>query len=121
MKKLAADKLINPPMKEVIKPWGKELWWARAPKYVGKLLVINKGHRLSKQYHKVKHETIYTLRGSYLMELNGKTVRMDPGSVAVIPPGTVHRMEAKFGRVTLLEVSTPEVHDVVRLSDDYGR
>ncbi len=114
-------KLLNPPIKEVKKPWGKEIWFAQAPKYVGKILIINKGHRLSKQYHKVKHETLFTLRGRYMMEMNGMLKVMLPGSVAMVPPGTVHRMEARFGRVTLLEVSTPEVHDVVRLSDDYGR
>ena len=113
--------MLVQPVKEVKKPWGKEIWFAQSPKYVGKLLVINKGHRLSKQYHRVKHETLYTLRGRYMMEMNGILKVMMPGSVAVIPPGTVHRMEARFGRVTIFEVSTPEVHDVVRLSDDYGR
>lgn len=114
-------KLLNGPIKEVKKPWGKEVWWAVAPRYVGKILVINKGHRLSKQYHRVKHETLYTLKGRYLMEMNGLLKVMPPGSVAIIPPGTVHRMEARFSRVTLLEVSTTELQDVVRLSDDYGR
>lgn len=124
MKKVRKEvtlKLLNPPIKEVKKPWGREIWFAVAPKYVGKILVINKGHRLSKQFHRVKHETLYTVRGRYLMEMNGILKVMLPGSVAVIPPRTVHRMEARFGRVTLFEVSTPEVHDVVRLSDDYGR
>lgn len=105
----------------VEKPWGREIWYAQAKRYVGKILFINKGHRLSRQYHKVKHETIYTLKGKFLLELNGKKSVRGPGSVAVIPPRAVHRFEARYGAVTLLEVSTPEVWDVVRLSDDYGR
>jgi len=113
--------LLDAPVKRVPKPWGYELWFAQAARYVGKILVIEKGHRLSKQYHRVKHETLYTLRGRWWMELDGKGKAMRPGSAVVIPPGAVHRMEARWGRVTLLEVSTPEVHDIVRLSDDYGR
>ncbi len=112
-------------MKVVDKPWGHESWFAQAPAYVGKILFIKKGHRLSKQYHRQKHETIYTLKGRYLMEVGTqKRTRlkvMAEGSVIELKPGTVHRMEAKFGDVTLVEVSTPEVWDVVRLEDDYGR
>ncbi len=108
-------------LKTVPKPWGREIWFAQAPRYVGKLLEIRKGHRLSKQYHKIKHETIYTLKGRYLMELNGRKRVMKPGSVVTIPPRAVHRMEARYGDVTLVEVSTPELWDVVRVEDDYGR
>ena len=107
--------------KIVVKPWGHELWWAQAKKYVGKLLVIEKGKRLSLQYHRVKHETIYTLRGRWRLRLGKKVLIQGPGSVAVIPPRTTHRFEAPYGRVTLIEVSTPEVWDVVRLHDDYKR
>ncbi|MFH0947867.1 MAG: cupin [Elusimicrobiota bacterium] len=116
-------------MKIVKKPWGYEKWFAQTKKYVGKILFIKKGHRLSKQYHKIKHETIYTLKGRYIMELSrfaGSSLRsekkiMKEGSVIVIPPKKIHRMHSKFCDVTLLEVSTPEVWDVVRLEDDYGR
>lgn len=108
-------------IKTVKKPWGCEIWYAQAPKYVGKILVIKKGHRLSKQYHKVKHETIYCDKGKYLMELRGKNRVVRAGESIVVKPGTVHRMYAKFCDVRLLEVSTPEVTDVVRLEDDYGR
>jgi len=108
-------------MKIVKKPWGYEKWFAKCGKYVGKILFIQKGHRLSKQYHKIKHETIYTMNGRYVMELKtGKRI-MEEGSVITIPPKRIHRMYAKFGDVTLVEVSTPEVWDVVRLEDDYGR
>jgi len=108
-------------MKHVEKPWGYEKWFAKTPKYVGKILFIRKGCRLSKQYHKLKHETIYTLKGRYQMELKTSSRVMEEGSVIVVPPGRIHRMYAKFGDVTLVEVSTPEVWDVVRLEDDYGR
>ena len=107
--------------KRVPKPWGHELWWAQAERYVGKLLVIEKGKRLSLQYHKKKHETIFTLRGRLKLRLGARTRVLGPGTAVPIPPLTVHRFEAPFGRVTLLEVSTPEVWDVVRLQDDFGR
>lgn len=108
-------------MKRVAKPWGHETWWAQAPAYVGKLLVIEKGKRLSLQYHQKKHETIYVLRGRLKLRLGRRSVVLPPGSASPIPPRTVHRFEAPFGRVTLIEVSTPQVWDVVRLQDDYGR
>ncbi|TPW21817.1 MAG: cupin [Elusimicrobia bacterium] len=111
----------HPKPRRIKKPWGHELWWARARKYVGKLLIIEKGHRLSLQFHKSKHETVFTLKGRWRLRLGRKTSLQGPGSVTVIPAGTLHRFEAPFGRVTLLEVSTPEVWDVVRLEDDYKR
>ncbi|MBI4375809.1 MAG: cupin domain-containing protein [Elusimicrobia bacterium] len=109
------------PIKVVKKPWGREIWYALHSSYVGKILVIEKGKRLSRQYHKVKHETIYALKGDFHLELGRWKGRQRQGSAAVIPPGTVHRFEARYSRVTLLEVSTPQLQDVVRLSDDYGR
>lgn len=114
---------IHPKPKPVPKPWGYELWWAREARYAGKLLVIEKGRRLSLQYHRKKHETIYTLRGRWRLVLGGRrTSRIQrPGSVTTIPPRTIHRFEAPYGRVTLIEVSTPELWDVVRLQDDYKR
>lgn len=111
----------HPKPRRVPKPWGHELWWARAPKYVGKLLVINKGHRLSLQYHRKKHETVFSLQGRWRLVLGRRSRVMSPGSATTIPPRTIHRFEAPFGRVTLVEVSTPEVHDIVRLEDDYDR
>lgn len=108
-------------IKTVKKPWGKEVWFAHTNKYVGKLLFIKKGHRLSLQYHRKKDETLYALRGPYLLEMNGKKRKMLQGSVIHFPPKTVHRMEAKYRDVVLIEVSSPEVADVVRLEDDYKR
>lgn len=108
-------------VKTVQKPWGREIWYAHSPKYVGKIIIINKGHRLSRQYHDVKHETVYALKGDYFLELDGKKKVQREGSTIVIPPKSVHRFEARYGRVTLLEVSTGAVKDLVRLEDDYGR
>jgi mannose-6-phosphate isomerase-like protein (cupin superfamily) len=105
----------------VRKPWGKEIIYAHDKRYMGKILVIDKGHRLSLQYHKAKHETVYTLKGRPVIQIGRRRVTARPGSVFVIPPKTVHRFEARSGRVTLLEVSTPRNADIVRLEDDYGR
>jgi len=108
-------------VKRVHKPWGHERIFARAAKYVGKILVIEKGHRLSLQFHRVKHESLMVLRGRLKLRLGKKTRIVGPGVAFTIPPRTIHRFEAVTGRVTLIEVSTPELTDVVRLRDDYGR
>lgn len=112
---------LDAAVERVSKPWGHELIFARTRKYVGKILVINKGHRLSLQLHRRKHESLLVLRGRLRLTLAGKTATLDPGKAFTIPPRTVHRFEAPQGRVTLVEVSTPELWDVVRLQDDYGR
>lgn len=112
---------MKPRVLVVDKPWGRELLFARTRRYAGKLLIIEKGRRLSLQYHRRKHESLFVLRGKLTLRL-GRAMRLArPGEAFVVPPGTVHRFEARHGRVTLVEVSTPELEDVVRLSDDYGR
>lgn len=107
--------------KIVPKPWGHELWFAQAKRYCGKILVINKGKRLSLQYHRQKHESLFVLRGTLSLRLGKTNQTLGPGAAFTIPPKTIHRFAAPKGRVTLIEVSTPEVWDVVRLQDDYGR
>ena len=111
-------------MKRVEKPWGYELIWAETPSYVGKVLFIKKGHKLSLQYHEVKEETIYLQSGEMIFhtEENGAIVqkRFRAGDVQHIPPGYKHRMEAAED-CTVFEVSTPHLDDVVRLEDAYGR
>ncbi len=107
---------------KVAKPWGRELIFAHAPgKYAGKILVIEKGRRLSLQYHRRKHESLYVLKGRLTLRLGKKTRVAGPGCAFAVPAGTVHRFESRHGRVTLIEVSTAELGDVVRLQDDYGR
>ena len=108
----------------VEKPWGHELIWAHTDRYVGKILHIEPGHLLSLQYHERKDETIYVLSGEIVFRVHeeGQLVErpMREGERYHITPGTVHQMEAVV--VTdLLEVSTPELEDVVRLEDRYGR
>ena len=112
----------------VEKPWGYELVWASTNRYVGKILFINKGCRLSRQYHNVKEETIMVLDGQLHLEAGpyyeGDTIHvheLGPGDVFHILPGTIHRFCAEDGDVRLAETSTTELHDVVRLEDDYKR
>jgi mannose-6-phosphate isomerase len=109
---------------KVEKPWGYELIWARTDKYVGKILHIEEGTKLSLQYHRVKDETVYVQSGEMelVVEENGRrrSIIMHPGDARHITPGTVHRMIAAK-TCDILEVSTTELDDVVRLEDDYGR
>jgi quercetin dioxygenase-like cupin family protein len=109
----------------VEKPWGYELHWAKTDRYVGKLIHVNAGHALSLQYHNLKDETIYLSSGRLLFEIQeeGGTLtsrEMTPGESVHITPKTVHRMTA-IEDSDIFEVSTPELHDVVRLEDRYGR
>ncbi len=111
-------------MKHVDKPWGHEVWFAQTERYVGKILVIEAGKRLSLQYHRVKDESIYVQEGKLRLTLERdgelEVEDLEPGEARHIPPGTRHRFEA-LERCVLCEVSTPEVDDVVRLEDDFGR
>lgn len=114
----------NKPRK-VDKPWGYELIFAHTDKYAGKLLSIKKGHRLSLQYHEKKDESLYVYEGAILLlltPLNGATTSktLRSGDCQRITPLVRHRMEA-IEDALLFEVSTPELDDVVRLEDDYGR
>lgn len=113
------------PTRRVEKPWGHELIWAHTERYVGKVLVIEAGKRLSLQYHRVKDETILVLSGTLRLHLEddaGVIHALDlvPGEHRRIPVGRRHRFEA-IDRVEIVEVSTPELDDVVRIDDDYGR
>ncbi len=107
------------------KPWGYELLFALTPQYAGKVLFVKKGHRLSLQYHNEKDETLYIQEGKALLEIedeNGNMVKTEasPGIAFRLPPKKKHRFQA-IEDTTFLEVSTPELDDVVRLDDDYGR
>ena len=110
--------------RRVDKPWGYELIWAHADRYVGKILHVERGHALSRQYHRCKDETIHLLSGSMRFEFDagdgpGEVV-LQPGDSMRIRPGTIHRMVA-LADCDVLEASTPELDDVVRLEDRYGR
>ena len=111
-------------MRRVDKPWGHELVWAETARYVGKILHIRAGQRLSRQYHRVKDETLLVQAGEMDLEIGPAGAveirRMKAGDVFHVVPGTIHRMIAATD-VDVLEVSTPELDDVVRLEDVYGR
>ena len=111
-------------MRRVDKPWGYELVWAETARYVGKVLHIRAGQRLSRQYHRVKEETLMVQAGEMDLEVGPahavETRRMKEGDVFHVTPGTIHRMTGVTD-VSVLEVSTPELDDVVRLEDVYGR
>ena len=115
---------MSPP-KTVDKPWGHELIWAVTDRYVGKILHIRAGESLSLQYHREKDETIYLSNGEMVLELaeadqplTRRTLRC--GDSVHIHPGLRHRMIAVTD-CDVFEVSTPELEDVVRLEDRYGR
>ena len=111
-------------MERVDKPWGYELIWAHTDRYVGKILHIKAGQKLSRQFHKVKDETIMVERGEMDLEI-GRPPSVEIRRLQVrepfhVTPGLVHRMVAVTD-VDVVEVSTPELQDVVRLEDNYGR
>jgi mannose-6-phosphate isomerase-like protein (cupin superfamily) len=109
----------------VDKPWGHEIWWAWTDAYVGKILHVRAGHRLSVQYHEHKDETSYVLRGR-LRLFKGtsadalKESEVGEGATWRNRPGEIHTIEA-IEDADVLEVSTPHLDDVVRLQDSYGR
>lgn len=109
----------------VPKPWGHEIIWAHTEQYVGKILHINAGHALSVQYHNHKDETVYLLSGQliYWVKLGDgelQDMRLSVGEAFRITPGTIHYMEAVTD-CDVLEASTAQLDDVVRLRDRYGR
>lgn len=112
-------------MKIVEKPWGRELWVAHTEKYALKIIEVNKGTRSSLQYHVQKHEHIYVDSGLLQIEWEDdagvmQTLQLKPGDVIENKPGRKHRVLA-LENVRLIEVSTPELDDVVRIEDDYRR
>src|SRR5262245_59680027 len=123
-----AQSTVLPPssggVTKVEKPWGYELHWAKTDRYVGKVLHIKAGHALSLQYHNLKDETIYLYSGRMLFEIerNGALTKeeMRPGDVVHVTPKTVHRMTA-IEDCDVLDASTRELDDVVRLEHRYGR
>ena len=108
--------------KIVAKPWGREIWYADQTQYAGKLLEVSRGKRLSLQYHERKVETLYLLSGRVILTYGARDSQMEwlPGRAVHIPATTLHRFEAAEDSV-LLEVSTPDLTDVIRLDDDYSR
>jgi mannose-6-phosphate isomerase len=111
-------------IRRVPKPWGYELIFAHTDRYVGKILHINRGESLSLQFHEMKEETLYVVEGELRLtiEYDGdrRELTLRKGEAFHIPPRLIHRMEA-LADTDVAEVSTPELDDVVRLEDRYGR
>lgn len=111
--------------RRVEKPWGYEIWWAVTDQYVGKILHVDKGHRLSLPYHEHKDETSYLLSGRLLL-VQGESLdaltecEVGPGQAWHNGPGLIHTIEA-LEDSDVLEASTPFLDDVIRLKDNYGR
>jgi mannose-6-phosphate isomerase len=110
--------------REMSKPWGSELWFAHTDRYAGKILRVRAGCRLSVQYHEAKDETSYVLSGRVIVSQGSvdrmTTRELGPGESWRNPPLLVHTLEAVEDS-EIIEVSTPQVEDVVRLEDRYGR
>lgn len=108
----------------IAKPWGYELVWAKTDRYVGKILHLEPGHVLSLQYHNKKDESIYVLAGEIILRMQQGDVLIErhvpTGEAFHIQPKVIHQFEAVVAS-DLLEASTPELDDVVRLKDRYGR
>ena len=119
------DRFVFDPHR-IEKPWGWELIWAHADAYVGKILFVKAGESLSLQFHREKDESWYVESGRARVELGeaGQEALdeevVTPGACFRFRPGTVHRVTA-LEDTTILEVSTPQLDDVVRLEDRYGR
>jgi mannose-6-phosphate isomerase len=116
---------FSSPVRRVEKPWGYELIWATTNLYCGKLLFIRAGEQLSLQFHREKDETIYVHEGRLEFEIGEDSDAVasqvvSPGTAFHLRPGTLHRMRALEDSL-LLEVSTSQLDDVVRLEDRYGR
>ena len=114
-----------PVARVVPKPWGSELWFAHTDRYAGKLLRVKAGHRLSLQYHVHKDESAYLLSGRLKLVTGSSKdalveVEVEPGAIWHNVAGAIHTVEAITDCV-VVEVSTPELDDVVRISDRYGR
>ena len=111
-------------IQHVPKPWGYELIFAKTERYVGKILHINRGESLSLQYHEMKEETLFVVEGEMKLTIeyegDRREVMLRKGEAFHIPPRLIHRMEAIVD-TDVAEVSTPELDDVVRLEDRYGR
>ena len=107
------------------KPWGREIWFAQNNSYAGKILEVKKGHRYSLQYHEKKRETQYILKGKakFTYGTDSQNLQekiLNPGDKIDVDPYTIHRLEA-LEDTEVFEVSTPELDDVVKIEDDYGR
>ena len=124
MTRTTSDVFALQDIRRVPKPWGYELIFAKTDRYVGKILHVNRGESLSLQYHEMKDETLYVVDGELRLTLeydgDRRELTLRKGEAFHIPPRLIHRMEAVVD-TDVAEVSTPELDDVIRLEDRYGR
>lgn len=106
--------------KIVEKPWGREIWYAHEREYAGKILEIKKGFRSSLHYHEKKKETMYVLEGEVRIIKKDGELTLNEGESITINPGEIHRI-VPLRDSKILESSTPELDDVIRVEDDYER
>lgn len=106
--------------KIVEKPWGREIWYAHEREYAGKILEIKKGFRSSLHYHQKKKETMYVLEGEVRIIKKDGELTLNEGESITINPGEIHRI-VPLRDSKILESSTPELDDVIRVEDDYER
>lgn len=104
----------------VSKPWGYEYVFIKTDNYVGKVLHIEEGHRISLQYHEIKSETLYIIKGRCEIILGTELNIVEKGATIHIKAGEIHRIRA-LSECEIIEISTPEIDDIVRLEDDYNR
>lgn len=116
----AQDPMPFPEVRVVPKPWGREDWLVVGERIAMKRLVVHAGQRFSLQFHERKEEAWLFVRGRARVTLGDRVVEATPGTVVYVRPGTVHRVEG-LEESEFIEVSTPELDDVVRLADDFGR
>jgi len=102
-------------LKTVPKEWGTEYWYAQEPEYGGKVLIIQKDKSTSLHYHEVKKETFLVWAGTIELELEGQKIKMPEGTIVTIKPGQKHRIKALLNHCVILEVSTPELDERVRI------
>ena len=103
------------------KPWGAEVWLIFTRRYASKILILEKGKRFSLQKHRVKEESWLVFRGRALVTINDEQFKVSEGAMIHVGRNTIHRLEALSNLLEVLEVSSPELHDAVRLADDYRR
>lgn len=118
---------ITPYVRRIEKPWGYELHWVRedAP-YMGKVLHINEGARLSLQVHDQKQESWFIIAGKGAVIWQDNTGEMvetvlEQGKGYSTKIGQKHRLKGLEGGCDILEVSTPEAGTTWRLEDDFAR
>ena len=123
----AARRAIGADPRRIDKPWGHELIWAETDRYVGKVIVVRAGRRLSLQRHERKDESVLVTAGRLLLHLEDDAGEMRvhelrPGQHRRVQTGRMHRFEAPpDSDAEIVEISTPELDDVIRIEDDYGR